>query len=1498
MRKKTEQRGRRLLHFLLALAMALGLCQPVLVPAGVTTRYAVDTADESAVVDHTNETDTTETEDAIVSEDISEDTDNPEEINDSEGADDSAEDEAEEAADSAEDQAEGAADSAEDQTEGAADSAEDQAEGAADSAEDQAEGAADTIEGEADFAEDETEGAADAVEGSSDSAEGAADSIEEDAQNASDGADTAALSISLQGISTDGTSGSYVVASFDNTYDELVRVANAGVKITGTADDSTRDLTYNSNQTSHISYANAGEFIVSGTTISFYTSSLYEGENTVTFRNPDEGGTDLTVRLKMEREDEGWGRYSYTVTVLENDPPAEDPPAVDPPQEPDPAQDVLFVRLTGSFEHRIVGQEDPAPDSISSASVGGYTAADSEATVHVEYALAPAGTEQDNLADDAWKQPDYFTNGNEFQIDGTRSVVQMTEGSGMSCDLNPLNGDLTLTGVPTQAGVYKVSVLVTDALGRSALTNEVEFIVYSGNETLQAQLSDDSLFVQYQDGTRGFDMIPWYIHDFGTSDQSVTVPSDITVWYGSHGENPTPNYGELGETISLANGETPTQTLILPAGSNLTMVNLRVHSGVKIVVEKGAKLTLRSSIAEGIVDVYGTFSCDYSDYDKTWLHGSSVNGQIRMMDGSTLENARVISHANYSARDDENRRNFAPLITVQGSVTVSGDAYILGDEAPTGETGQPALSITDGSLTVPEGSVAAAYGGGTSFLTADGGSAIVMDKGSILGEGSLIAVGGFGMNITGDTSKGSGGSAVSGGGTIAVSKAYLEGGSSFQRPAKALSGSVAISETTSRKIVDGSAEQGNTYWKGTGDANGIIPDTQAVLALVPARVQAANPAGQRSISVSVDWQSANWPESVEKPQTINAVIKDKSGTPTATIALDAGNSWTKIISGLTDSEEYTVECSGLPNDCTVTQDSTDSTKWAPEQTGYLTAGKTYIITWKDNGQLFVLGAQDGVLGRAAWDGAMELPAGFQWKAIESEDRSGWYLTLAGDDQTGNAPFLTMTQDGTGAPTLRERNGADAYCALFAKEDGSLWNENIGRYFVIEKGSLATSDQTFTAFTFRQKLEQTDRFILTPKAPAQDPSPGNNENQDPSSPGNNGNQDPSSPGNNGNQDPSSPGNNGNQDPSSPGNKEDQPTGSEGNKDQKKSLAKASMTGITSKTYTGKPLTQLPSVRLGSVTLTRGTDYTLSYKNNVNAGTASVTATGRGKYTGSLTKTFTIKKSSQSLSLRAGSSLIVGNPLPAKGSGNKTTLSFKSSNTKIASVNSKGLVLGKAPGTVTITATAPGNKNYNSASKSVKIKVSYLSTPKITKVVNTRDGVKITLNGVKGAKKYRILYKTAGSGWKKAGDTVSKTFTWKKAKSGIKYTFTALCVTKDGKLTASKYNTKGTSLICLAAPDKPSVANTKAGTVNIKWKKIAGANGYQIQYSLKKSFPSGRKTITVTGAGKISKLVSSLSKSKTYFFRVRSYKTVSGKRMYSAWSLVNNVEQGDGSSYHSV
>ena len=75
-----------------------------------------------------------------------------------------------------------------------------------------------------------------------------------------------------------------------------------------------------------------------------------------------------------------------------------------------------------------------------------------------------------------------------------------------------------------------------------------------------------------------------------------------------------------------------------------------------------------------------------------------------------------------------------------------------------------------------------------------------------------------------------------------------------------------------------------------------------------------------------------------------------------------------------------------------------------------------------------------------------------------------------------------------------------------------------------------------------------------------------------------------------------------------------------------IADATVTGIINKTYTGAYHTQNPTVKLGNKTLTKGTDYTLSYANNMNAGTATVTITGKGSYTGTINKTFTINKAS--------------------------------------------------------------------------------------------------------------------------------------------------------------------------------------------------------------------------------------------------------------------------------
>ncbi len=65
-------------------------------------------------------------------------------------------------------------------------------------------------------------------------------------------------------------------------------------------------------------------------------------------------------------------------------------------------------------------------------------------------------------------------------------------------------------------------------------------------------------------------------------------------------------------------------------------------------------------------------------------------------------------------------------------------------------------------------------------------------------------------------------------------------------------------------------------------------------------------------------------------------------------------------------------------------------------------------------------------------------------------------------------------------------------------------------------------------------------------------------------------------------------------------------------------------VSSPTYTGSALTPSVTVTYNSKTLVNGTDYIVSYSNNVNAGTASVTLTGKGSYSGTKTVNFTINK----------------------------------------------------------------------------------------------------------------------------------------------------------------------------------------------------------------------------------------------------------------------------------
>lgn len=475
-----------------------------------------------------------------------------------------------------------------------------------------------------------------------------------------------------------------------------------------------------------------------------------------------------------------------TFTVKKTDSDAETPSG------PSDGINTLHVRMRGSFESALEGQKKY--DAISGASTSVTTNKNSD--VVVEAAVLPDGQEP--------KESDWKPLSEVITVNKNRTKINIdTEACGMEGVYSVHDSSLSLSGEPLKAGSYPVSVTVTDESGRTATSNELIFKVYTRTEILADQLKLENC-TQTADGKYMYDMEPWAIASFGGENETVTVPKDIKAWYGSHTSG---TYGELGYAVE----GNPVQTLIVPDGCNLTLVNMKVFSSVNIVVKNGGKLVLRDSSIHGNIEVEngGKFSSNYDDYGNQFLTGSSINGQLILNDGAILENSSIYSNTNFVSNGHIIRQNTNPVIVVKGKVTVDGKVFVKGDEAATGQdettgkslSGQPAIRIENGSLNIKKDSVVAAFGGGYIATTSVGGSGIILDNGTISGEGTLIA---FGGNGTYDD----GADAIKGNGTVSVKNVYAQGGcTSIPKTGsvagKAIAESVTLAKTSNRTLLDG-----------------------------------------------------------------------------------------------------------------------------------------------------------------------------------------------------------------------------------------------------------------------------------------------------------------------------------------------------------------------------------------------------------------------------------------------------------------------------------------------------------------------------------------------------------------------------------------------------------------------------------------------------------------------------------------------------------------------
>lgn len=355
---------------------------------------------------------------------------------------------------------------------------------------------------------------------------------------------------------------------------------------------------------------------------------------------------------------------------------------------------------------------------------------------------------------------------------------------------------------------------------------------------------------------------------------------------------------------------------------------------------------------------------------------------------------------------------------------------------------------------------------------------------------------------------------------------------------------------------------------------------------------------------------------------------------------------------------------------------------------------------------------------------------------------------------------------------------------------------------------------------------------------------------------------------------------------------------------KKISGATVSGITKQTYNGSSRYQNNiTVKLGKTVLDEGIDYDLEYSNNKLPGLATVKIVGCGDYYGTISKTFVIiPKQIKKENFKVGSSTVSTvsfsweKAVGASGYSIHRSLRANSGYSQIAEVTTnsfkdKNLYSGKYYYYRVYAFKKINGKKYYGSYSPVRTKTTgYLvSTPQSLKASSqTTSSVKISWKVTPKANGY-IVYRSTNknSGYKAVKTISSKNTTYfvnKKLSKGKTYYYKVYAYrTYKG----SKGIGAPASITTSTKPTTPKMSSAKNSakkTAKVTWKKATGATGYELYFSTKKS-KGYKKAYSGT---KLSYTKKSLKKGKIYYFKVRAYRTVNGKKLYGSYSSPKSVK----------
>ena len=351
-----------------------------------------------------------------------------------------------------------------------------------------------------------------------------------------------------------------------------------------------------------------------------------------------------------------------------------------------------------------------------------------------------------------------------------------------------------------------------------------------------------------------------------------------------------------------------------------------------------------------------------------------------------------------------------------------------------------------------------------------------------------------------------------------------------------------------------------------------------------------------------------------------------------------------------------------------------------------------------------------------------------------------------------------------------------------------------------------------------------------------------------------------------------------------------------------LSSASSNNIDDVTYTGNPIEPNVVLTLDNKTLKLDEDYTITYSNNTSVGTGEIIINGINRYTG--TKTISFKITPQTISNVSLNSKTI----------NSITFSWD----KIDNITGYEVYkYDEFSNTYTLLDTISDNsintytdKNltsastYNYAIRAYKVidKTTYYGnysniftdSTKVNKVTNLKLDVRnatslqISWDKVDNVDGYRIYRLDPSTNVYTLVDTIYgeniTSYTHDSRVSATSYYYRVKAFKYLNGM--NRYSDYSSTLKATTKPLQPvvSLSSTKTKYINLSWTKISKrTTGYEIYMSTSKN---GTYTLVGTTSNK-SFSKGNLTKGKTYYFKVRAYRSVDNTKIYSSYSTVKSI-----------